>query len=617
MILFVVCFRLFLYLCPQNQIVCIMRNISFKTLEGVYIVKLDAFRSKLKEGYYGRKERKFVNSYLIYNATNKTSKIIDYEEVWAPTFDSELRWFVIKENEKFIVAENGKCFYMDSEGFLSQYEGDIHSMRKRKTSIIPQECKIEEKPSSLENWDEYEPITLIDIGGYKLTLPDGEIIVLPFKIKERIGGNYLIYDDIKTNKSKYPERKYGIVSKIGKIVVEPKFDSIINNFKQRDKLYQVKLDDKYGVINENGEVILPPKYGWIEDCDGDFAIIDDGTKLINVNTEEIIYTSEVKMNSIIDGWIAVLNRGILSTNGTFYPISLKKIDNVRSSNDWWGVEWGKLYDRIGSKVCNGLIPVYDSKRGYGYVNLDSIEVIRCKYNEIHYFTDGRAKVRYDTDFGYIDTKGNIIVKNGIDEVLIPNRYDWAYDFDGTISVVQQGRLYGCVDSNLNELLPCVFYSANDVKKAYQRILLLNNKVDYQEQLLDLEPPQPYEENGLYGFKRADGKCFCPPIFRSAHFFIEGRALVSFGGKYGYLNEKLEFAIPPIYNSAEDFSEGLALVNNRDYINKNGECVIHTDHHIEKLSSFCGGKVICEYNYCQPGRENDSYEITKRVSWYES
>ena len=91
-----------------------MRNISFKTLEGVYIVKLDAFRSKLKEGYYGRKERKFVNSYLIYNATNKTSKIIDYEEVWAPTFDSELRWFVIKENEKFIVAENGKCFYMDS-----------------------------------------------------------------------------------------------------------------------------------------------------------------------------------------------------------------------------------------------------------------------------------------------------------------------------------------------------------------------------------------------------------------------------------------------------------------------------------------------------------------------
>lgn len=148
-------------------------------------------------------------------------------------------------------------------------------------------------------------------------------------------------------------------------------------------------------------------------------------------------------------------------------------------------------------------------------------------------------------------------------------------------------------------------------------MLLNNKVDYQEQLLDLEPPQPYEENGLYGYKRADGKCFCPPIFRSAHFFIEGRALVSFGGKYGYLNEKLEFAIPPIYNSAEDFSEGLALVNNRDYINKNGECVIHTDHHIEKLSSFCGGKVICEYNYCQPGRENDSYEITKRVSWYES
>ncbi|QFQ12850.1 WG repeat-containing protein [Pseudoprevotella muciniphila] len=588
---------------------------SFKTLKGIYLLRLPNFRSKFRKRIHGTQLDK-VNSYLIYNANDKTSKIIDYEEVWASTFDSNFEWFIINENEKFIVAENGKCFHMDTTGTISPYIGDIHSMRSKKINIIPKKKK-KKKDNTLAplNRIETDSIPFFEKGGNKLCYTLGKTIELPFKIWESFDDLILIYKDIIANKKSFPIRKYGIANKNGEIIVEPIFDNI--NYKifesKKEKLYLVELDEKYGLINGNGKEVLPTKYKGIEDYDERVAIVDNGTKLINIRTGKVLYTCDLfQMDKITKGWIAVSNKGLLDTNGVFFPISLKKVENLNRSDDFLTFKWGENYDIIGSKVCDGLIPVYDSHRGYGYVNINSVEVIKCKYNEINYFSNGRARVRYDTEFGYIDTKGNIIVTKGKDEILIPNKYDWAYNFCGNVSVVQQGTRFGLVDYNLNELLPCVFYSPNDVIKSYKKVLLSNSKKYNQECLIELEPPEPFKENGLYGFKRIDGKILCPPIFRCAHCFIEGRALVSIGNKYGFLNENLEFSIPPIYYSAEDFSEGLALVNNRDYINKEGECIIHTSHNIERLSSFFGGTVNCDYNYCQPGRDNETYEITKRV-----
>lgn len=591
-----------------------MKKYSFKTLKGIYLAQLPSFRYAWREGYYGRSERKRVNSYLLFNASEKTSKIINYEEARASVLDSELNMFVLDEHEKFLVAENKKCYYMDKDGNVSPYNGDIISMRKKKITVIPQKEEKTPPSNALVNWDEFEPPINYDVGGNKIVKSDDEVIEIPYKIDSRFNDLFLIYEDIRNENEEWANRLFGICQKNGTIVVKPKYDSIYTRgFKKAENLFQVRLNGEFGIITNDGIEVLPPHYGWIEDCDGKVALVDDGTKLLNLETKEVLYESQDRLFYIVDGWIRVSNKGIVKADGTYYPISLKKIENVRSSEDWWGVEWGKLYDKIGSTVCDDLLAVYDSKRGYGFVNLDSTEIIRCKYNEINYFNNGRAKVRLDTDFGYIDTKGNMIVKNGQEEMLIPNKYDWAYDFDDNISVVQQGKLFGCIDTSLNELLPCVFHSAVDVKKAYKKVLIANMKEDYHEDLIELEPPIPFEENGLFGYKRTDGKLLCPPIFSLAHKFIEGLALVCWCGKYGYLNGNLEFAIPPIYGIAEDFSEGLALVGMRDYINKRGECVIHTDHHIEKLTSFCGGVVSCEYNYCQPGRDNDDYVLTKRIS----
>ena len=56
-----------------------------------------------------------------------------------------------------------------------------------------------------------------------------------------------------------------------------------------------------------------------------------------------------------------------------------------------------------------------------------------------------------------------------------------------------------------------------------------------------------------------------------------------------------------------------------FINKLGEVVISCDYHLERIESFNNGVAGCEYNYCQPGRDNDSDKITKyrvgyKITW---
>lgn len=570
---------------------------NFKTAKGVYLIRIPDYRDSFSH----------VASYVIYNATKKTAKIINYESAIASTYDAELEAYIIKDHEKFLVSEKNQCFYMDEDGNISPYDGDLFTMRNSKIQIIHQKENIEHDLTTICNWDEFEPICgwkKYKKGGNELTLSNGDTLVLPFKIESDFDGFLLIYKDIPNRNGKmWKERLYGFCDCEGTIIAEPKYDSI-GCIRKGLGLYQVEIGERHGIINKEGVEILPPIYGFIWDCDGRVAIIDDGI-LLDINSQEIIYDGPKIGGAIKDGWIRVSNIGMLKTNGTFYSISVKDRVNVPV------LDWGKYYDEIGPQFCNGLLPVYDSKRGYGYVNEESIEVIRCKYNEIHPFVDGRAKVRYDVDFGTIDTNGNTIVNKDGHEIRIPNKYDWAYDFENGISVVQKGTLYGCIDGQLNELLPCVFHSVEDVRKTYKKIQISIQTEDYHEEFLELETPIPYEENRLYGFKRIDGKILCPPIFSVAHKFVEGMALVGYNDKMCYLNENLEMAIPFVTRLGEDFSEGLALIGS-EYINKKGESVIKTDHHIEKLSSFRDGVVHCEYNWCEPYRDNDDYVLTKRI-----
>ena len=83
----------------------------------------------------------------------------------------------------------------------------------------------------------------------------------------------------------------------------------------------------------------------------------------------------------------------------------------------------------------------------------------------------------------------MFVKNGLKEIEIPSKYDWAYDFDNGVAIVQKGQSFGCVDIYLNEIIPCVFPNKIELEKAIAKIKLINsNNIDYCKKIKELETP---------------------------------------------------------------------------------------------------------------------------------
>lgn len=74
----------------------------------------------------------------------------------------------------------------------------------------------------------------------------------------------------------------------------------------------------------------------------------------------------------------------------------------------------------------------------------------------------------------------------------------------------------------------------------------------------------FEEDGLYGYKDAEGKVVIEPKFeKKPGQFHDGMALVKEKQRYGYINTKGIIVIPLKFYTATDFHNGVAGV--RDYI----------------------------------------------------
>src|SRR3954454_25251314 len=67
-------------------------------------------------------------------------------------------------------------------------------------------------------------------------------------------------------------------------------------------------------------------------------------------------------------------------------------------------------------------------------------------------------------------------------------------------------------------------------------------------------------NGKWGFIDTRGAIKIKPIFDWAFMFCEDRALVQIGQYWGYINKTGAIVIPAVYEEADSFSEGLASVN---------------------------------------------------------
>lgn len=198
--------------------------------------------------------------------------------------------------------------------------------------------------------------------------------------------------------------------------------------------------------------------------------------------------------------------------------------------------------------------VYNSEKGYGFVNKMGDEVIPCQFDFARNFSDGLACVELNNRYGFIDKTGKII---------IPCIYKGAFDFsEGFAYVMNSNGDSGYINKT-------------------GKMVIKGEGYDFSEGLAAI-----IKVSGTEFIDKSGNVVFSTP-FR-CRSFSDGLAAAMYDDKVGYIDKTGKLVIPFKYDDDHDFwrmeriscdfSDGVALVADewlgpKYFINKRGEIVV--------------------------------------------
>lgn len=207
------------------------------------------------------------------------------------------------------------------------------------------------------------------------------------------------------------DEKYGFVDKDGREVIIPKYEHI-GDFDL--VLAEVCIEDddgyyQYGVINEYGEEIVPAMYESVEILNNGFIAVTGGYELLGLYNKEgevlfePYYNNYEYIGSFIEGLAIVHERNGAYTDDGPPGHNFENVDYGFINEDGHGIALG--YE-CASNFNEGRAAV--KKNGlWGFIDKDGNEVVEFAYDEARDFYDGMAAVCMEGKWGYIDIDGNV------------------------------------------------------------------------------------------------------------------------------------------------------------------------------------------------------------------
>lgn len=452
-----------------SALVDIKGNEIFRTNEpNTYVRRYIPEKKHILLFHYGGKNKKY---YSLVNMRGKEIRRLNYSNI-------HKFYEGIAVVEKEIKGINGKPYtlygYMNDEGeeivkpkydyatSLSRFGKNILVQINGKYGIINRKGKeiVSPKYDSLGVFS--DTIVLVELGNkWGLINKNGKVILRPKydSIGHIYNGIALVLLD----------NRWGIVNEEGKVIVKPKYDMISSNGKMSDEsivisegLIRVCLNGKYGYVNEEGKVVIKPKFIYAEDFSEGLAVVrtKDGFAYINKMGEIVL-----RLNS---GYAAGRYHEGLAPSAIidkFDHIVKGKCGYIDKEANWI-VE--PKYDEVG-EFEGGLARVGVNGL-YGYIDKQGNEVVRPEYeSEDIEFIKGYIYVRTNGKWGILDSRGNVIVSPKYNShVNRTNAYNPKYELfdllhDNNVAlgelggeVVYNGIYYGLINSNGNEVAPCVY-----------------------------------------------------------------------------------------------------------------------------------------------------------------
>ena len=389
-----------------------------------------------------------------------------------------------------------------------------------------------------------------------------------------VWGRPYIINGFKTNYKLYTinsDNKYGYIDETGKVVIEPKYDSV---YGFNDGLAAVRLNDKYGYIDLKGNIIIPPQYENAEafsegvapvSLNGKWGYIDKTNKLV-------IDYSFYKANCFENGVALVaktVGQGLESEDRWFYIN--RKGNIVINGDNKYILHYNcgaACEDSFYSRIKDGLIKVRSSSNNKeGFVDKNNTEKVPLIYDEVRDYSEGLAAIRLNNKVGFIDKKGKVVIACIFDAVE-DNGFS-----EGLVSVFVKGK-WGAIDKNGKIVVEPRYVDSFYFKEGLAKVA---TKVEDAGK-------NGRGQNMVHlvgnGYIDKTGKMAIEPKYEFASNFCNGLAAVKLNDKLGYIDRSGKEVIPIKYKGAECFDGKLASIQLDDYkqgyINLKGEVVWPTN-----------------------------------------
>lgn len=226
---------------------------------------------------------------------------------------------------------------------------------------------------------------------------------------------------------------WGFINMEGKVIIEPEFSDKPTVFKDG---FAIVYKDGYRYINEKGE-LSGKKYA-------DATLFEDGIAVvveennapmgINQQFEKVFSLPDVYSVGMFSEGMARFSNlegkyGFIDNKGKqIIPAKYDYVGNFRE-----GMAIAKTTDKNGTALL-------------GFIDKEGKEVIKLsdKFTDLKDFSEGKAAIEQDGKWGFINTKGEIVIK--------ANNYDDVTNFYGGYASYKDGQEWGLIDEKGEKII---------------------------------------------------------------------------------------------------------------------------------------------------------------------
>lgn len=268
------------------------------------------------------------------------------------------------------------------------------------------------------------------------------------------------------------------------------------------------------------------------------------------------------------------------------------IDSLGRWMPWhleWYYDWGQDFHESRAAVRNR------KKQKWGFIDKNGTLVISTIYDEVHSFSEGLAFVKKAHKYYYVDSFGNIKIKNILPSIKTSSNFSegvaWIWDKKkGYVAIDKSGHHLFNIDEFYRYKVDVFHDGLSRIeKRAYKdfKDIYTYGFIDkIGSQVIDFkyddaknfsEKIAAVKSGNKWGMIDAKGKLIIPLVYDDIKSSSEGLVAVKNKGKWGFVNHDGKEVIPCKYDEVESFSEDFAVVrikNNYGYIDKYNNCTLN-------------------------------------------